>query len=57
MKNLKRVLAVVLCLIMTMSIFAIGASAEDETYTLSILNYNVAGLPIDIDVQIGRAHV
>ena len=56
MKKLRSILAVVLCLIMAMSVLSVSASAN-EPKTLKILSYNVAGLPIDIDVHLKQAAI
>ena len=56
MKKLRSILAVVLCLIMAMSVVSISASAAEEK-TLRILSYNVAGLPIDIDVSLKQKEI
>ncbi len=56
MKKLRSVLAVVLCLIMAMSVLSVSASAA-EAKTLKILSYNVAGLPIDIDVSLKQKEI
>ncbi|MBR1810536.1 MAG: endonuclease/exonuclease/phosphatase family protein [Clostridia bacterium] len=49
MKNVKRVLAVLLSVLMLASLAAVGVYAEDEpevkTGAVSIISYNVAGLP------------
>lgn len=57
MKQFKRILACVLCLLMAFSVMSIGASAVGETNTLKILSYNVAGLPIDIDVPLKQSAI
>ena len=56
MKKLRSILAVVLCLIMAMSVVSISVSAA-EAKTLRILSYNVAGLPIDIDVSLKQKEI
>ena len=56
MKKLRSFLAVVLCLIMALSVLSIGATTA-EAKTLKILSYNVAGLPIDIDVPLKQAAI
>jgi exonuclease III len=56
MKKLRSILAVVLCFIMAMSVVSISASAA-EAKTLRILSYNVAGLPIDIDVSLKQKEI
>ena len=57
MKNIKKILSILLCMLLTLSTLAISASAQEETYELKILNYNVAGLPIDVDVPLKQAAV
>ena len=56
MKKLRALIAVVLCLIMAMSVLSVTATAN-ETKTLKILSYNVAGLPIDLDVHLKQAAI
>lgn len=56
MKKLRSFLAVVLCLIMAMSVVSISASAA-EAKTLRILSYNVAGLPVDIDITLNQKEI
>lgn len=57
MKQLKKILAVTLCMLMAFSVMSIGVGAENEAKTLKILSYNVAGLPIDIDVPLKQAAI
>ena len=56
MKKFRSVLAVVLCFIMVMSVLSVSASAA-EAKTLKILSYNVAGLPVDVDVPLKQAAI
>ena len=56
MKKLRVILAVVLCLIMAMSVLSVTATAG-EAKTLRILSYNVAGLPVDIDVNLKQKEI
>ena len=42
---------------MAFSVMSIGVGAENEAKTLKILSYNVAGLPIDIDVPLKQAAI
>lgn len=48
---MKKLLAVVLTVLMVFSVFSVTAAAE-ETYSLKILSYNVAGLPTNVDVPL-----
>lgn len=57
MKNIRKTLAVVICMIIVLSSLVVFSSAEEESCTLKILNYNVAGLPIDIDVPVKQAKI
>ncbi len=57
MKQLKKILAVTLSLLMIFSVMSMSASAAGETNKVTILSYNVAGLPIDIDVPLKQAAI
>ena len=54
---MKKLLSVLLCLLLTLSLFSVTAAAGDEAKTLKIVSYNVAGLPIDIDVFAKQADI
>ena len=57
MKQLKKILALTLCALMIFSVMSMGAGAANEAKTLKILSYNVAGLPIDLDVNLKQAAI
>lgn len=54
---MKKLLAIFLCLLMTVSLFSVTAAAEGEAKTIKILSYNVAGLPVDIDVPLKQKDI
>lgn len=56
MKRFKSLLAVVLSVLMVLSLFSVTVAAE-ESYTLKIISYNVAGLPVDIDVPLKQSDI
>ncbi len=57
MKKFKALIAVVLSFVIVLSLASMTASAENESKTLKILSYNVAGLPIDLDVHLKQAAI
>ena len=57
MKKFKALIAVVLSLVIVLSFASMTVSAENEPKTLKILSYNVAGLPIDLDVHLKQAAI
>ncbi len=64
MKTAKKILSVLLAIVMTFSLFVMSASAEDETENpvlktkeLSIINYNVAGLPVGLKVPSNQSEI
>ena len=57
MKKFKAIIAVVLSLVIVLSFASMTVSAENETKTLKILSYNVAGLPIALNVPLKQAAI
>ena len=57
MKKFKAIIALVLAMIVALSFATMTVSAEYEAKTLKILSYNVAGLPIDLDVHLKQAAI
>ena len=57
MKKFKAIIALVLAMIVALSFATMTVGAEYEAKTLKILSYNVAGLPIDLDVHLKQAAI
>ena len=57
MKKFKAIIALALAMIVALSFATMTVSAEYEAKTLKILSYNVAGLPIDLDVHLKQAAI
>lgn len=57
MKKFKALIAVVLSFVIVLSFASMTVSAANEPKTLKILSYNVAGLPIDLDVHLKQAAI
>lgn len=53
---MKKILALALCFLMAFSVLGVTAYAG-EANTVKILSYNVAGLPIDVDVPLKQAEI
>lgn len=53
MKKIKKILAITLCVLMAFSVFAVASNAA-EPKELKIMSYNVAGLPVGLDVPFNQ---
>ena len=57
MKKFKAIIALALAMIVALSFATMTVGAEYESKTLKIFCYNVAGLPIDLDVPLKQAAI